>query len=77
MAMNLESSKIELIQWLLTLEDESIVQQLLELRANATRDWWEKASAEEQRSILAGIKEAEAGLVKPHTEARELYAKWL
>ncbi|MEO7088569.1 MAG: hypothetical protein ABIZ51_07255 [Bacteroidia bacterium] len=69
--------KIELIQWLSTLEDKSIIDKLLKFRRAENKDWWNSISAAEQKSIEKGLSDAEKGKLKSHSEARKLYEKWL
>ncbi len=69
--------KIELIQWLSTLEDKSIIDKILNLRKEETQDWWNNISAAEKKSIEKGIYDAENTKLTPHSEARKLYEKWL
>ena len=69
--------KIELIQWLSTLEDKSVIEKILNLRKEETQDWWINMSAAENNSIEKGIEDAENNNVTPHSEARKLYEKWL
>jgi len=71
------NSKIELIQWLTTLEDENIIRKLIELRKNQTKDWWNDLSKLEKKSINQGIADAEKGKLKAHSVARKIYEKWL
>ena len=37
----------------------------------------EDVSDEEKQSIERGLKDAELGKFKPHSEVRKIYAKWL
>ncbi|MBW3522669.1 hypothetical protein [Chryseobacterium sp. NKUCC03_KSP] len=71
------NEKLELIQWLSTLEDTSIIKKLIQFRKEETKDWWNSISDEEKKSIEKGIAEANENDVKPHSEARKLYEKWL
>lgn len=71
------NEKLELIQWLSTLEDTSIIKKLVEFRKEETKDWWNSISDEEKKSIEKGVAEADENDVKPHSEARKLYEKWL
>lgn len=70
-------TKLELIQWLSTLEDQTVIEKLVKFRQQESKDWWESISTEEQESIERGISDAENGKLKPHTTARKLYEKWL
>ncbi|TDN87664.1 hypothetical protein DET49_111112 [Salegentibacter sp. 24] len=77
MDINIQNKKIELIQWLSTLNDESIIEKIMKLRDNEKADWWKAISKEEKESIEKGIQDAEAGKLKSHSEAQKLYEKWL
>lgn len=77
MDLNLQNKKIELIQWLTTLDDESIIEKLMKLRESEKTDWWKEISKEEKKSIERGTKDADSGKLKPHSEARKMYEKWL
>jgi hypothetical protein len=71
------NEKLELIQWLSTLEDASIIKKLMQFRKEETKDWWDSISEEEKKSIEKGMSEADNNELKPHSEARKLYEKWL
>ena len=74
---NTLDKKIELIQWLSSLEDKTIINKLLQFRNAETKDWWEEISDQEKTSISKGIKDAENKKLKPHSSAKKLYEKWL
>ncbi len=44
--------KIELIQWLSSLEDDGIIEKLIEFRNTATNDWWETIHDEEKAPLI-------------------------
>jgi len=69
--------KLDLIQWLTSLEDESIIEKLIKFRKQETKDWWNEISEAEKKSIELGLKDAENGKLKSHSDARKLYDKWL
>lgn len=75
--MNIQDTKIELIQWLITLEDRSLIEKILDLRKSETSDWANSISENELQSIQKGISDADNGNLKPHSEARKVYEKWL
>lgn len=77
--MNIDTlnEKLELIQWLSTLEDDSMIKKLMQFRKEETKDWWNSVSEEEEKSIEKGISKADNGELKSHAEARKLYEKWL
>jgi len=77
MEINLQNTKIELIQWLTTLDDKSLIQKILDLRKSETKDWWNEISDLEKESIEKGISDADNGKLNSHSEARKTYEKWL
>ncbi len=70
-------NKIELIQWLSTLEDSIIIEKLMKFKKEETTEWWHKISGEERESIESGIRDADNGNLTPHSIARKVYEKWL
>lgn len=40
-------------------------------------DWWNTISDEEKSAIEKGLQDAENDNLKPHSEAKKLYEKWL
>lgn len=77
MDAQISNKKIELIQWLSTLEDKSIIEKLLQFKKEESKDWWNSISDEEKSSIEKGIAEANDDNLKPHTIAQKIYKKWL
>jgi hypothetical protein len=69
--------KIELIQWLSSLEDKVIIEKLFQFRKTETKDWWETTSDQERASVIKGIEDANKKKLKPHSSARKLYERWL
>jgi len=69
--------KIELIQWLSSLDDKVIIEKLLQFRKAETKDWWETTQNEEKSSIMKGIKDADNNKLNPHSSARKIYENWL
>lgn len=77
MDMNLQNKKIELIQWLTTLDDLALIDKLLKLRKKEKTDWWSQISTDERKSIEKGIQDAENGKLISHTVVKKKYEKWL
>lgn len=71
------NKKIELIQWLSTLEDHSIIEKLLKFKKKETKDWWDSISEGEKESIEKGISDADNNKLEPHSNVRKIYKKWL
>jgi len=77
MEMNLQTTKLELIQWLSTIDDPGIIKKVQAIRDDEKEDWWDNLSAIEKESINKGIEDADAGNLKDHDQARKIYDKWL
>ena len=77
MDINIQNKKIELIQWLSTLDDVLIIEKIMKLRDSEKIDWWSNISDTEKASIEKGINEADQGKLNSHSQARSLYGKWL
>jgi predicted transcriptional regulator len=77
METSIHKQKMDLIQWLTTLNDESIIQRLIDVRNNQIKDWWKELSDAEIESIEKGIQDADKGNLVSHSEARKVYEKWL
>ena len=77
MELNIQNKKLELIQWLSTIEDSSIIEKIMDLRKKESKDWWNSISESEKESIEKGLLDADAGKLNPHSNARKLYEKWL
>ncbi len=77
MEISIHNVKVELIQWLTTLNDESILQRLIDFINSQIKDWWKELSDAEIESIEKGIQDADKGNLISHSEARKVYEKWL
>jgi hypothetical protein len=74
---NLSNSKVELIQWLASLKDESIISDLLALRNKLDSDWWSEISESEKTSIKKGLNDLDNNNTISNSEVKKLYEKWL
>lgn len=72
----IQNKKLELIQWLSTVEDISLLDKILALRKQE-KDWWKTISDDEKAAIEEGIAQADAGKLIPHSDVRKRYEKWL
>ena len=75
--LNILNKKLELIQWLSTIEDSTIIEKIMDLRKKESKDWWNSISESEKESIEKGLNDADAGKLNPHSNSRKLYEKWL
>lgn len=74
---DIQSKKIELIQWLSTIDDISVLNEISEMKNKETKGWWDKISEPEKQSVLAGIADADSGKLNSHGKAKAIYEKWL
>jgi predicted transcriptional regulator len=74
--LDLLNKKLELIQWLSTVEDSTILEEIMDLRKRQNKDWWNSISEIEKEGIEKGLKDAESGKLNPHSSVRKLYEKW-
>jgi hypothetical protein len=68
--MDIQATKLDLIQWLLELSDENLIAKIQNLR-NAETDWWDEIGEEEKEAINEGISQADRGELISHEEARK------
>lgn len=76
---NIVKDKLEVIQWITTLEDETLIEKLKLLMENASKksNWWEQISETEKNAIDEGLEEVKAGKIVPQEEVKKIYEKWL
>lgn len=77
MDLEIINKKIEIINWLESTEDSALIEKILELTKAEDSDWWGKISELEKKSIEEGISDANQGKLKPNSEAKKIYGKWL
>lgn len=77
MDVNLQNKKIELIQWVSTLNDQTLIDKLMKFREKEKMDWWKEISIDEQNSIDKGIQDADNGKLTSHSNVKKIYDKWL
>jgi predicted transcriptional regulator len=75
--MDIQAEKLKLIEWLMSLSDQSIIEKLKLFKDNLSdkSDWWETLSEEEVKSIDEGLKDIEEGRTTPHSEVVKKYGK--
>ena len=75
--MDIQAEKLKLIEWLSTLTDPSLIEQLKLLKDNFSgrTDWWEALSEDVKKSIDEGLNDVEAGRTIPHSEVMKKYGK--
>ena len=65
--MNIEATKLELMQLLLNTNKENILMKIKHIFQEEEKDWWADLSAAEQSEIEEGLKQAEKGEVASHS----------
>lgn len=75
--IDISIKKLELIQWLSTIENAAVIDKLMDFRKNESVDCWNSVSEDEKYSIELGLQDAKAGKLNPHSSARALYEKYL
>lgn len=74
--LQIQNKKLELIQWLSTIEDLNFLEKISDLITRENKkDWADQISDTERQSIEKGIAQADAGKLNPHSKAREIYGK--
>ena len=56
---------------------KEMIDKIMELKQEETKDWWNEISDEEKESIEKGLSDAESGKLTPHSEIIKKYEKWL
>lgn len=69
MDATLQNAKIELIQWLTMLEDNTLIGKIMQLRNSTSQDWWDTATDEDKNAIELRIKDSIAGKLNPNSAA--------
>lgn len=77
MQAEIESKKMDLIQWLSSVDDLKILDRINDIRAQDLSGWWSEISEDEKSSIIKGVEDAVKGNLKSHSGARRVYEKWL
>ncbi|HOO83341.1 MAG TPA: hypothetical protein PLS94_02160 [Prolixibacteraceae bacterium] len=77
--MNIQTEKLDLIEWISRLNDTSIIEKLRVIKNDysKSKDWWDSLNKEELKSINRGLKDFEEGRIHSHDSARKTYEKYL
>ncbi len=77
--MNIQTEKLDLIEWISKLNDKSVIEKIKGIRNNYihSKDWGDSLNKEEIESIEEGLKDLEEGRVHSHETARKIYEKYL
>ena len=77
--MNIQTEKLDLIEWISKLNDNLIIDKLRQIKEDysKSKDWWDAINQEEIESINRGLKDFEEGKTHSHDTARKIYEKYL
>jgi len=77
--MNIQTEKLQLIEWISRLNDNSIIERLREIKYeySKSKDWWDTLKKEELESINRGLEDFKEGRIQAHETARKVYEKFL
>lgn len=74
--MNIEATKLELIQLLLQTQKESLLIRIKAILVEEREDWWSELSKEEQEEIKIGLAQADKGELTDNKEVMKRFDKW-
>lgn len=74
--MNIEVTKLELMQLLLNTRKESTLKKIKRIFQEESSDWWTEMSTEEQAEIEEGLQQAENGEVVSHESLMKRFDAW-
>lgn len=75
MDLNIQNTKIELMKWLASIEDVSILNKILEIRKSDSNSY--QLTQDEAQAVREGLADVDSGNVIDHSEVRKLYEQWL
>jgi predicted transcriptional regulator len=77
--MNMQGQKLDLIEWILKLNDSSVIEKLRAIKDNyaKSKDWYDDLNDEELASINRGLQDIEEGRLNSHDSAKQIYEKYL
>jgi hypothetical protein len=73
--MSYDAEKLELIRWLMDLEDKAAISYLKVVKESmeSTTDWGNTISEEARSGIMSGLEDVANNRVTPHTEVKKVY----
>jgi hypothetical protein len=71
--MDIQSQKLQLIEWLAGIKDVSVIKAFWELKEKKEHDWWNGLTEEQKEDIEAGLNDLEAGRKKNFSDVIAKY----
>lgn len=69
--MDVKAKKLDLIEWLLHLKDETTIEKVYNLKEETSANWYNELPEAAKASIEQGQREAREGKVTPHHQVME------
>ncbi|MEO2059955.1 MULTISPECIES: hypothetical protein [Mesonia] len=74
--MNIENTKLELIQRLQKTKDKATLLKIRKVFEEESADWYDELSVEEKKEIELGIRQANEGKLVSHESVMAKLKKW-
>lgn len=74
--MNIEATKLELMQLLLQTQKESLLVKIKAILEEEQEDWWSEMSKEEQEEINTGLSQADKDELIANEKVMKRFDKW-
>jgi predicted transcriptional regulator len=74
--MNIQSEKLELLETISNIKDESLILDLKAFIDNRSIDWFDELNDEQKKEIEEGLDDADNKRTISHKEAMKLFEKW-
>ncbi len=69
--MGHDALKLELIEWLVRLEDDEVIRYLKTVKdTEQDHDWWNTLTDEQKEGIERGLRDIDEGRIVPHEEVK-------
>ena len=70
--MNLEAKKLDLINWLSSLKDTSVISQLYAIKNDSESDWYQHLSKKQKKEIEKGLNDLDSGKTISNDDVMQL-----
>jgi len=72
--MNLEARKINLINWISSIQEEEVLSKMEKIQQERN-DWWDSISQDDKEAIAEGLEQLDSGKSIPRSQARNRIKK--
>lgn len=77
MSLDIQKTKIDLIQWLTTIDNAEILKKIKSIKESEIEAEWYSLSENERKSIDKGLEDVKTGNTIPHSDLKKIYEKYL